>query len=251
VSGPVRWAAKLPWPKVKALAERGAVALLPVGATEAHGPHLPLSVDVVISEAVCARAAERLEARGEQTVVFPAVAYSLADFAAAFPGTVSVPAASAQAYLTEVLCGIAASGFLRIGVVNHHLEPAHFKLVHEAARAATTRTQAGIVVPDHRKRPFSEKLGAEFTHGGSHAGRYETSLMLAAAPDLVDEGARRGLPELAVDLPAKIKAGAKNFAECGGPDAYFGNPAAATPEEGERLLDLLAEATVSAVLALP
>jgi creatinine amidohydrolase len=245
------FAAQLSWTRLEALARGSALALLPVGSTEAHGPHLPLSVDVVIAQAVCARVARRLEQRGEGAVIFPAVPYSLTDFAAAFSGTVSVSAEAAQHYLTDVLCGIASHGFRRIGVLNHHLEPAHFKVVHDAAKAATARCGAGIVVPDHRKRPLSEKLGEEFVRGGSHAGAYETSLMLAAAPELVDERARRALPELAVDLPARIKAGAKSFAECGGPQAYFGNPAAATREEGERLLELLADAATTAVLALP
>ena len=79
-------ASQLAWPKVKALAAGGAAALLPVGSTEAHGPHLPLSVDVVIAEEVCRRVAARLTAKGRASVTFPAVAYTLTDFAAAFSG---------------------------------------------------------------------------------------------------------------------------------------------------------------------
>ncbi len=247
----VLFAQHLSWPAVKRLAESNAVALLPVGSTEAHGPHLPLSVDVLIAEEVCRRVAARLRFRGESALIFPSVAYGLTEFAAKFPGTVSVPAEPAQAYLTEVLAGIAAHGFLRIGVINHHLEPAHFQLVHAAAKAASARTGAGIAVPDHRKRPVGRRLGDEFMHGGSHAGRYETSLMLACAPHLVDEQVRTSLAPLAVDLPARIKAGAKTFEECGGTEAYFGDPAAATAAEGERLLEILAEISEAAVLALP
>jgi creatinine amidohydrolase len=244
-------AAHLPWTRLAALARAGAAALLPVGSTEAHGPHLPLAVDVLIAEEVCVRVSRRLGERGDEAVIFPAVAYSLTDFAAAFAGTVSVSADASRQYLTEVLCGIARHGFRRIAVLNHHLEPAHFQVVHEAARAASEKTGAGIAVPDHRKRPVSARLGEEFVHGGSHAGWYETSLMMAVAPERVDEAARRALPELAVDLPAKIKAGAKDFAACGGPDAYFGNPAAATREDGERLLEVLVETSAAALLALP
>ena len=47
--------------RIDALAKGGAVALLPIGSTEAHGPHLPLSVDVVIAEEVCRRVRARLE----------------------------------------------------------------------------------------------------------------------------------------------------------------------------------------------
>jgi creatinine amidohydrolase len=241
-------AADLPWPEVKQAAREGAIALLPVGSTEAHGPHLPLGADVLIAQAVAARVADRLAAAGRRGLIFPAVSYSLTDFARPFPGTVSVAADAARAYLTEVLASLSATPFGRVGVLNHHLEPAHFRLVHEAARAARERTGADILVPDHRRPPFSGRLGREFTHGGSHAGWYETSLLLAAAPGLVREQARAALPELAVDLPALIKAGRRDFLECGGPDAYFGNPAAATAADGHRLLDLLAEHATAALL---
>ncbi len=241
-------ASSLPWPKVKALADAGAIALLPVGSTEAHGPHLPLNVDVVIAEEVCRRVAARLDARSVQSITFPAVNYGLTEFADAFAGTVSLSEATARALVEGVLFGLVKHGFRRIGVFNHHLEPGHFKLVHDAAQRVREATGALISVPDHRKKPTGPRLGEEFVHGGSHAGYYETSLMLAAAPHLVDDVARRALPELAVDLPAKIKAGAKDFHQCGGHEAYFGNPAAATATEGNRLFEILAEVSETAVL---
>jgi creatinine amidohydrolase len=240
-------AAELPWTEVKRLAAGGAVALLPVGSTEAHGPHLPLNVDVVIAEAVCLRAAALLEARGRRTLMFPAVAYGLTDFAASFSGTVSVPAEATTAYLAAVLAGIAGHGFGVVAAVNHHVEPAHFKVVHEAARRAAAQSGARVLAPDHRRPPFVAELGEEFTGGGSHAGLYETSLVLAAAPHLVREDVRLALPELEIDLPGAIKGGAKDFHACGGPDAYFGAPAKATREEGERLLERLATFTADAV----
>jgi len=243
------FAAELTWPEMKAHVEQGAIALLPVGSTEAHGPHLPLNVDVVIAEAVCRRTAEVLSRDGQRAVIFPPVSYGLTDFAADFSGTVSVDAETTQRYLEGVLAGIVRHGFSKVAVVNHHVEPAHFKVVHEAARAVAARTNAKIIVPDHRRRPFVEQLGDEFVHGGSHAGVYETSLVLAAAPQLVREPVRRELPALEIDLPGRIKAGAKTFAECGGENAYFGSPAQASGAEGERLLTLLADFTAAALRA--
>jgi creatinine amidohydrolase len=244
-------AALLTWPEVKELAGGGAVALLPVGSTEAHGPHLPLNVDVLIAEEVCRRTARRLGVRAVRSVTFPPVPYGRTDFAASFAGTVTVRGETALAYLEDVITGIASHGFRRIGVINHHVEPAQFRVVHEAAKRAAARTGVAVIVPDHRRPPIVATLGHEFSHGGSHAGAYETSLMLAIAPDLVREDVRRSLPALDVDLPARIKAGAKTFQEAGGPDAYFGDPAAASAAEGERLLDLLAELSAAALLAEP
>jgi creatinine amidohydrolase len=235
-------AAQLPWPKVKALAAADAWALLPVGSTEAHGPHLPLNVDVVIAQEVCRRVGEQVD-----TVEFPPVAYSLTEFAAPFAGTVSLPAEAAKALLVGVLRGIGQAGFRRVCVINHHLEPAHFKLVHAAATEAQAGLAARVVVPDHRRKPTGPALGDEFMHGGSHAGCYETSLMLAAAPHLVDDAVRRALPSLEIDLPGAIKQGATNFLEAGGPDAYFGAPARATAEEGHRLFELIVGATLDAM----
>ncbi len=241
----MRWlAAALSWPKVKALAEGGAVALVPVGSTEAHGPHLPLSVDVVIAEEVCRRVALVVK---DEVVQFPSVTYALTDFAASFAGTVTLAPEVARAMLEGIVRGVVQAGFRRVALVNHHLEPAHFRVVHEAAKAIASETGAVVLVPDHRRAPTANELGREFTHGGSHAGTYETSLMLAAAPQLVDQVEMRALPELAIDLPAAIKSGAKDFQQAGGPDAYFGNPAAATPEEGHRLFDLLTAVVVQAL----
>jgi creatinine amidohydrolase len=237
----VHHAAALSWNAVQRLAGAGAAALLPVGSTEAHGPHLPLSVDVVLAEEVCRRVGKARADLGRVTVIFPPVAYALTEFAAPFAGTVSIAADTARAQLVQVLGGIFKAGFKKVAVVNHHLEPAHFKLVREAAK------ETGAIAVDHRHPPFGPRLGHEFMHGGSHAGRYETALMLAAAPQLVDEEARLGLPPLEVDLPARIKAGAKNFLECGGEQAYFGDPRAATAAEGEALFAVLVEATLKAM----
>ena len=237
-------AASLSWLRLKALAEQGAVALVPIGSTEAHGPHLPLSVDVVIAEEVCRRVALRLP---NDVVQFPSVAYSLTDFAAPFPGTVTLASATARSMLEEIVIGIARAGFSIVALLNHHLEPAHFRLVQEAAKSAATVTSRRVVVPDHRRPPLGPQLGEEFMHGGSHAGRYETSLMLAAAPELVDEALRHSLPDLDVDLPAVMKAGARTFLDCGGTQAYFGAPREASAAEGQRLFELIAEATTAAI----
>jgi len=123
------------------------------------------------------------------------------------------------------------------------LEPAHFGVVHQAAREAAAKSGTTILVPDHRWGATASQLGEEFTRGGSHAGQYETSLMLAAAPKLVRERIRAKLADVPVDLPAAIKAGARTFADCGGGQAYFGSPSRATAREGRRLLEILAKVT--------
>src|SRR5262245_28243724 len=123
--------AKLSFIDVQALLGRpgGCAAILPVGSTEAHGPHLPLDTDVTIALGMARRAADRLAAAGRACVVLPPVAYSVTDFAAPFAGTLSLRADTAVAHLRDVLAGALATGFRPIGVANAHLEPAHIETI--------------------------------------------------------------------------------------------------------------------------
>lgn len=238
-------AAAMTFPEVAKLAP-GAVALLPVGSTEAHGPHLPLCTDVVIAEAVAARLAARLATRGLEAVLFPALSYGLTEFARAFAGTVSIPAAEVTSTVREACLGIASAKFCAVVVLNHHLEPAHFRAVRAGAEQARGAA-APVCCPDHRRKPWAAMLGEEFTHGGAHAGLYETSLVLAARPDLVREEIRAELRPVEVNLAGSIKQGATDFHSAGGPLAYFGHPGLATAAEGHRLLDVLADAALAAL----
>jgi creatinine amidohydrolase len=82
---------------------------------------------------------------------------------------------------------------------------------------------------------------------GDHAGAFETSLLMAAAPDKVREKARISLPPMDGLMPA-LKKGAKTFVEAGGEDAYFGDPTAASAEEGENHFETLSEILTLSVM---
>ena len=83
------------------------------------------------------------------------------------------------------------------------------------------------------------KIGETFAKG-DHGGAFETSLMMAAAPQMVRERERISLAPID-GLVAAMKKGAKTFADGGGEDAYFGDPTAASAEEGEAYFESLAE----------
>ena len=91
-------------------------------------------------------------------------------------------------------------------------------------------------------------LGSEFSGGSRHAGSYETSIVLAASPDSVRVDRFRELEPVWVDLPARLKQGARTFDEAGGTQAYFGDPAISTAEEGRRLIDTLGEIILTSYL---
>ena len=223
----------------------GAVAILPAGACEAHGPHLPLDTDVRIACAMAERAAARLVARGQPARVLPPLAYGVTAFARNFPGTLGVSPATMTALVAEVLRAAHAAGASGLAIANGHLEPANLDALFAAARRVEEATGHVVALPNPGSRRNAARLAAVAATVDGHAGLYETSLILAVAPERVR--AHEALPENLADLGAGILAGATCFEEAGGPHGYFGRPAMATAALGERLLDELAAMLVEAV----
>lgn len=225
----------------------GTVLLLPIGSLEAHGPHLPLETDVIIAVETARRAGGLLLARGIPALLLPPLAYATAECARSFPGTASVPPETITAQIGAIARALAPAAGPLLCLVNAHLEPAHLQAL-RAAVAEAAGSGARIVFPDQTRRPHVEALGEEFRRGGGHAGGYETSLVIAAG-GRVDEGVRRGLPANPVDLASALRNGPADFRAVGGGRAYFGDPAGASREEGERLYSVLAAVIVDAAAA--
>jgi creatinine amidohydrolase len=236
------------WESVRDLERERVVAILPIGAIEAHGPHLPLGTDVVIAEAMAKAGAERLAARGQNALLLPPLAYTAAPFGAAFPGTISLAPATVTAVVTDIGRSLAAHGIPLLAFANAHLDPAHLASLHEAAAALRGNGAIGVAFPDLTRRRWASRLTAEFQSGACHAGCYETSIVLAERADLVGDEVRRTLPPIPRSLVAAIRAGKRTFEEAGGARAYFGDPAAASAKEGERTIAVLAGILADAVL---
>ena len=98
---------------------------------------------------------------------------------------------------------------------------------------------ASVCYADITKKRWAEMLGQAFLLG-DHAGAWETSLMMAAAPSHVRERERISLAPMDGLMPA-LKKGAKSFVEAGGEDAYFGDPTAASADEGNAAYEQLGE----------
>ncbi|MGN6103695.1 MAG: creatininase family protein [Kofleriaceae bacterium] len=231
--------------------KRAVVALVPVGSTEPHGPHLGLGTDVVISAAACVRAAAMFEQKGPLVgVIAPAINYGVTECATGFPGAVSIPPAVLTAYVAAVADGLLAQGIRHVCLVNNHLEPAH----DAAIRAVVGGREGKVSVACPLTRKWARTLSPEFKSGACHAGQYETSILMAAAPELVDEATRQTLPEVPISLSSKLAEGVGTFIGMGMDAAYAGNPAAATVEEGEQLIQRLADMVVGEIreaLGLP
>ena len=189
----IRELAELTWEDVRDLDRSRTVALLPVGAVEAHGPHLPLGTDGLIAVAMARAAAARLEGRGIAALLLPPLEYSAAPFGAGFAGTLSVGASTIAALLADLAAEADRHGFAALAVANAHLDPAHLGSLAEAGR-----------------------LTDEFRSGACHAGRYEGSVIMATRPDLVRTEIQRSLPAVPASLAQAIRDGRSTFEQAGG-----------------------------------
>ncbi len=245
---PVHELAQLTWEEVRDLDRSRTIVVLPVGAIEAHGPHLPLDTDVVIAGAMARAGAKRLGARDRVVLILPALAYTPASFGAAFHGTLSISGVTVTALVVDLARSLTDHGFGVLAIANAHLDPEHLTALHEAVTLARADRLLPIVFPDLTRRPWGSRLGAEFKSGACHAGQFETSIVLHEKADAVRDEVRQSLTPNPQSLSEAIQRGKSTFAEAGGPRAYFGDPAAATAHEGTRLIETLGTILEEAVL---
>jgi creatinine amidohydrolase len=231
--------------EIREAAEAGAIALLPTGAVEQHGPHLPLDTDTFTSFTVCARAAERV--REFPVLVLPPVWWGLSPYWMVFPGTLTLKAETLIAVIVDVAESVARHGFRQMVVVNGH--GGNNGLIQAAAVKAS---QAGIevaalsywsLVPEVMRTLCEKDAG-----GIGHAGEMETSLQLHLQPDCValedvspdqcvdlgERAGRYGAGTAGVYLPPNPLAEA--------PHGVYGAPHAASADKGRRVVEASADA---------
>ena len=230
--------AEMTWPEVlEATEDKKAVALVPLGATEAHGPHLPLATATYLAIDAAKRAARKLKTHGVRAVVFPNIAYSVSERSADFPGTLSLSRETALAFLKDVAQN-ATKTFRAVAFINTHLDGAHLEVLKQVVDESKKAGISACFVDLTRKR-WAQQLGDVFQKG-DHAGAFTTSAMMALNLPLVREHERISIPPME-GLVAAAKKGGKTFKEMGGEDAYFGDPGAASIEDGENILEQIAE----------
>jgi len=237
----------LTWPAVRDLPAERTVAILPTGAIEAHGPHLPLGTDIVIAEAMARAGAERLSARGLHALLLPALPIAPAPFASEFPGTLHTPAEATTLLVTAIVRSLRVHGIHVTAIANAHHDPAHVQALRAAVEAVAASGGGTLVFPDLTRRRWAERLTPEFRSGACHAGRYEGSIVLAESPGLVRRELMIDLAPNPRSLADAVRLGHETFSEAGGPDAYFGYPAEATADEGRTIVAMLGSILEEAV----
>ncbi len=213
--------ADVAWPEVP----DGAVLAVPLGSTEQHGPHLPLGTDTEVAAAL----AERLAAARPGVVVAPALPYGSSGEHAMFRGTLSIGQDALEAVVTELVRS--ADAFAGTVLV----------CAHGGNAAPLARAAARLSGEGRRVLVWSPRVPG----GDAHAGRTETSLMLAVAGPRVHMaraavGDTRPLAEVAATLQ-QLGVGAVS------PNGVLGDPTGASATEGAALLDALAADLVAAV----
>ncbi len=245
----VHYYADLTWKEMGDLLGGEVVAILPVGALEAHGPHLPLATDVIIAEAMAQAGAQLVAAAGKEVVVLPALPYTAAPFAEGFSGTVSLPRATIARLVADIAAELARQGVSCLALANAHLDPTHLGALADAADLVRAAGTPRMVHPDLTRKPWAGRLTEEFKSGACHAGQYETSVVMAARPELVRDEVRSTLPDNPRSLSRAIAEGHRTFEAAGGPEAYFGYPEAATADEGRATIEVLGQILAEAILS--
>lgn len=248
---PIRYWDALTTTEVASLADDDAVVVLPLAATEQHGPHLPLSTDLDIAMGLCRRAFEVLPS-GYPVRLLPPMAVGASEEHRDLPGTLSIDAELMERMIRRRGSDVARSGIRRLVLFNSH---GGNRSAMESAGLALRRSERMLVVKaDYFRfpRPDDPGLTDEELRRGIHGGAVETAMMLHLRPERVRVERIADFPSLDAELEAhleRLTAGgsmafswlARDLHDSGA----VGDARAATAELGKRLVthygDILAD----------
>lgn len=225
---------QLSWTEFEAQAGQTEVGLLPVGAVEVYGPHLPQGTDGIVAYDLCRIVSEQIGC-----LMAPLVPIGWSESLASFPGTLSVSPDAVKLYCRGVAESLIANGLLNVLIVNSHLGnvPVLDHLCHDLHRQYPASRVAQIDVWRFIQPLTGTMLDSKDWKFG-HAGEAMTSVMLYLHPDLVDMNrAARAAP--ALPAPALGLSYPYSYRELA-PKGLLGDATLATAEKGRLIIEAAA-----------
>ena len=232
---------ELSFTKIGELDRNKSIIIIPVSPLEAHGPHLPIGTDMLVTEEICKEMYRRIKRkrRGIIPVMYPFQAFGYCGANKDVMGSVSVDVKAFGKIMHDTLRSLAAQGFRYSTIITFHLDPFYIKAIHRSI--GKMERVYGMKVAEPVSKFF-------YLSGGiSHAGKEETSIMLYLYPYLVDK-IYKSLER--VDIKSSILDFRKTLRELGAKDAYTGNPSEASIEHGRKLFNDLVNFCVESVFEL-
>ncbi len=228
---------RLTWPQMKdAIAEQPCV-LLPTGAIEQHGPHLPLDVDAFLAHRVCLEAGRRAP---DRVLVLPPVSFGLNLHHIDFPGTIHIEPETFVAFCLDITKSLAYHGFRKILVVNGH--GSNTPLIDLIARKTVLETDSLCAAVNYFALARGAFEGIRETTTVAHADEFETSLYLHLAPERVrmeaavadnDVEGRYVSSDSTSEYHVRFSDYWSRWTETG----VHGDPTKATPEKGKVIFE--------------
>ena len=209
------------------LRDRNTTVIIPVGALEEHGDHLPLCTDTLQPLHIAEEVVRRLEGK-VNVLIAPTIGYGMIQSTRNFPGSISLSFDTLRELAYEIMKGMADNGIRNIVVLSGHAGRSHmmaFKLgAHRLLEMERYRHLRIMVLSDYDIA--YQELGSEFPADDGHGGELETSRVLAIRPDLVKG---KGIPTTLDMPPYRVIADAEKYF----PTGIWGDPTPATAEKGK------------------
>lgn len=213
--------------------------LLPVGATEGHGAHLPLGTDIFQALDVCRRLAER-----RALFVAPPISYGVCRSTSQHPGTLSIRTETLKSLLIDIVDALYRQGLRYFVILSGHAGGTHNAVLLDAGECLLSLLpEVNIAVVTEYDLAAEEGKGLIETVGDSHAGEIESSRILATRPHLVKEGAVEAYP----DFPKHILV--RNKQACW-PSGVWGDPSKSSAEKGRKIEAIVVDALERLVVEL-
>ena len=226
------------WPDLETYFAAESLALVPVGSTEQHGPHLPLATDALIAEGFAREAARRTGA-----LCTPTIRVGVSPHHRQFHGTMWADAPAFRTYVESLTRNLTEHGIDRVVYVNAH--GGNVEHLREVGRRLRDDEEL-YAIEWMWDESIRERIEAAFERPGPHGGPKETALVWHLAPDLVHESrleaARDGGLAEFDDETGRVN-GARVFYDSidNTDNGVFGDQTDATPEVGAELFDAAAD----------